>query len=128
MTFGGFGAATIAAVRARVDSLLTDRCDIHRRTFSVSAVGENTEVFQLVQEDVPCRFMTSLLDTRVALETIGGVAVTDVERYRVAFSHGTNIPSAGRLIRDGEVFEIVNIRENKADDAQVMVFVTRVRE
>ena len=129
MSLGTLGTATIERIRDRMDGLLTDRCDIQRRTHSVGkGAGEHEEVFLPIQENVPCRFLTSPLDTRVALETIGGVAVTDLERYAVALPFGTFVPSAGRLIRGGETFEIVNIRESKTDDAQARVLVTRVRE
>ena len=107
---------------------LTDRCDIQKRRYSIGAVGEREAVFQTINSDVPCRFITSLLDTRVQLEPIAGAVVVELERYRVAFAHDVVIPSAGRLVRGQHVFEIVNIREGKTDDAQAMVFVTRVRD
>ena len=119
---------TVAEARQNIEATLTDRCQVLERQHIRSAVGENQPVFAPIADDVPCRFITSLLDTRNELEDSIGGLFTQVERYRVAFAHDAVIPSAGMLKRDGKSYPILTIREAKTDDAQVMVFVTRVRE
>ena len=86
------------------------------------------DVFAPVAFGVPCRFITSLLDTRNELEESAGVLFTQVERYRVAFAHDTHIPSGGQLQRGDKLYNVTTIREAKTNDAQVMVFVTRARD
>ena len=124
----GLTPLAIGAVRGRLKTTLTDHCDVLERQHIRAAVGENVPVFAPVADNVPCRFITSLLDTRNELEDSTGGLFTQVERYRVAFAHDAQIPSAGQLRRDGKTYQILTIREAKTDDAQVMVFVTRVRE
>ena len=95
------------------DALLPDTCQVLERQHIRAAVGENVPVFAPVADNVPCRFITSLLDTRNELEDSTGGLFTQVERYRVAFAHDAQIPSAGQLRRDGKTYQILTIGKQR---------------
>ena len=125
----GLTPLAIGAVRGRLKTTLTDHCDVLERQHIRAAVGENVPVFAPVADNVPCRFITSLAGHAQRTGRLNRRPVhAGRKRYRVAFAHDAQIPSAGQLRRDGKTYQILTIREAKTDDAQVMVFVTRVRE
>ena len=74
----GLTPLAIGAVRSRLKTTLTDHCDVLERQHIRAAVGENVPVFAPVADNVPCRFITSLLDTRNELEDSTGGLFTQV--------------------------------------------------
>lgn len=119
---------TIARLKAKLESFLTETCDISRREQGVdSARVPTNEVWAVPHaEGVSCR----VIDARSRMSNAWReVAQTDamVDMVRIVFPQGTDVGEDCRVVVGARVYHVVEVLDDRTDALDVLVHAKRIR-
>jgi len=120
---------TLAIIKRRVNTFLTETCTIGRESGLKGAMGEPLHGVEVVAADVPCRVITlGQSSTRTEYESVGS-AEAMVERWRLICPAGTSFAVDNQVVlSDGRVFQIVDVDDRLTDQAFVAAVMVRARD
>lgn len=114
---------TLAMVKRRVNTFLTDTCTILRPSAGFDDYGNSQDGETTVATDVPCRLLP--IQERDNTEMVGGVEAGRVY-YRVILPYNTDIKDNDVLEVAGERYEGLQVEEAHTDKVDVRARVSKL--
>lgn len=116
--------------RRMVERTLTERCDIERETGATGLMGEPLHQWEMVEQDVPCRVIsTGGQGSQQSQYAAVGATETMVERWRLICPVGTTLKTDSRVrLTDGRVYQIVSVEDRLSDAAFAGALMVRARD
>lgn len=114
-------AAELAQIRADINTLLPDTCNILTRTLTPDGQGGNSEAWGTATASVACR-----LDPIRGREVVVGENMQPFHNYMLTLPHGTSIDEGGRVEVSTDTFTVVSVDATKSWSASVRAEVERL--
>lgn len=125
----GLSAAELADIRADVEDLLPDTCEIQEMTITVNSIGEAEKSYATREgaSAVDCRLDPITPD--LGWEVLGGFMdiVKYVGKWVLTLPHDTTIALDDRIILRSDTYEVDHISDNKSWQASVRCILEKVR-
>ncbi len=93
---------------------LTERCTIERESKTTGTYGEQTRVWTLIAQAVPCRLVIARRSELSGVETVID-GETMASFYRIALPHNTTLSPDDRITVNGAVYGVVRIESELTD-------------
>lgn len=119
---------TLAIIKRRVNTYLTERCRIEREAGTRGQMGEPLHDSETVAADVPCRVIRlGQNSTQSEAEAVGSTEAL-IERWRLICPAGTTFAVDNRVwLADGRVYQIVDVDDRLTQEAFVSAVMVRAR-
>lgn len=103
----GLTDAELAQIRADVESLLPDTCDILSKTETIDSAGGFTTTWAASAEDVICR-----MDYKSGVEQLAGGGLRSFTRMEFYVPYDTTVTTENRIRWNGEDYTIESVNGN----------------
>ena len=105
-------ARELAQMRADIEDLMPDECDILSVAYTSDGEGGLTESWGTAVANVPCR-----LDYRSGRENIAGAAVQSYNKAVLSLPYSTEIETTNRVQIDTSVWSVISVNHKQSWDA-----------
>jgi hypothetical protein len=126
----GFVSKIITLSRMKVAALLTERVDVERLSTEQDAFGAPSNVWEVVMQDVPCRFILSLPTEATQQNKLLQAGNQDVirQRFRVVFMHNMEFDLGWRLRWHNRLWKITHVYPYMTDQVSQDIVVSELWE
>lgn len=114
---------TLALIRMRVDTFLTDTCTILRPTAVSDEYGNSTDTETQIATNVPCRLLP--IRERDSTEMVGDAEAGRVY-YRAILPYNAPVQDNDVLVVDGERYEGLQVETDHTDKVDIRVRVSKL--
>jgi head-tail adaptor len=108
----GLTARELAQMRADIEDLMPDVCDILSVTYVSDGEGGMTETWGTVSADVKCR-----VDYRSGSEKMTGGAIQPYSKAVLSLPYSTTISTTNRVKMDAYVWSVLSVNNKQSWDA-----------
>lgn len=105
-------ARELAQMRADIEDLMPDECDILSVAYTSDGEGGLTESWGTALANVPCR-----LDYRSGRENIAGAAVQSYNKAVLSLPYSTEIETTNRVQIETSVWSVISVNHKQSWDA-----------
>jgi hypothetical protein len=102
----GINAAELASMRADIESLLPDTCNVITVTYTPDGYGGVIPTLGTTSADLACR-----MDHKTGRETLTGGAIQDYQGNVLTIPYNTTISTANRVEYGGAVYSVIAVSE-----------------
>jgi xanthine dehydrogenase molybdopterin-binding subunit B len=114
--------AELESIRAAIEELLPDICDILSVTHTSDGQGGWTEAWGTATASAPCRLDTA----RPGTEAVFGASVQPFQGYVLTLAHDETIVTGNRVACNGQTFNVVSVDLAKSWDGSRRAYLERI--